>query len=358
MSINEDYLREACKEAYGAISASDTLKEKVISKDILDARKGLLFGKFGMVAAIVIGCIVLAGGAAVYAFGHEAFREYFFGKDSINWEEVYNSVGKEYSIGKHKLVFNGAIYDETLLIGYLDFEIQDLDGTPTKDKVEFNFSRDELWRGLCRNVYTEPICVGDEMVVIVLTYSDAIMGFLDDSNLFFKYSKNSKHADKGVTFTVLNEDEYKRLKSEIEALDYETVWGIKSGNQEEIYTICPEVQDILDKYDFEEVYYKEVASQTVCTESCIVIFGQTDFSVYFNLEAGINSISFRREDGTVMEIIKDNEVQWKGLKGSLWREKGTVYGRNIGWARCTLQYGFLLPADEEMTVIIDGMEYK
>ena len=138
------------------------------------------------------------------------------------------------------------------------------------------------------------------------------------------------------------------------------------GGLDPLSTATPEVLDILSKYDLVAVDYEAMPSQIIETENCTFIFGRTDGILKYNSEKfDADSFIIKRENGE--EVLVEKLYYEDGTTSELWKSS------NVDKMKCYSQtssnspkkdftaqyhYGFILDADEKVSVIIDGKEYK
>lgn len=364
MEYNESVFREACKDFFDKIKVSDELKESVLDANgknkVVNVR---CISKAMMTSAAVVICVLLLGGGAVYAFTNTAIRSFFFPYSGGEFEEVYTETDREYVIGDHLIQLDGMIYDEAMKVGYLSFHFLKSDGTPEESQPYIVSLCDSLGDSmLTRHVSTCHMCVGEDDVYLVTTYLNSSIVTSDGANVFLKFFDEDVEKTNGcrVRYTVLDKENWKKLKEEIGALNSEELIQLdlsgfsESGVAKALFDndlVQPEVLDILENYGLEEIDYKKTPVQTIETEKCKVIVGRTDVLLDFNKADDIGRLSLRRADGTETVLIENNEVKWDGHYGV-----GSISDNGASVYR--FEFGYVLGQDEKISVILDGKVYE
>ena len=123
----------------------------------------------------------------------------------------------------------------------------------------------------------------------------------------------------------------------------------------------PKVKDILNKYDLVTLDFEAMPPQVIETANCTFIFGRTDGILKYNSnEFDADSFVIKRENGEEITVEKghvDSEL-WKvaDLDNMSWFPETSSDGNGNLVAR--YNYGFILGADEKVSVIINGKTYK
>ncbi|MBO4922443.1 MAG: hypothetical protein J5372_11075 [Lachnospiraceae bacterium] len=133
---------------------------------------------------------------------------------------------------------------------------------------------------------------------------------------------------------MVDKDTLDRISDEIAHLDIELNKVYSPEKGEYLYgcvdydKALPKVKDILNKYDLVTLDFEAMPSQVIETANCTFIFGRTDGILKYNSnEFDADSFVIKRENG-----------------------EGNLVAR--------YNYGFILGADEKVSVIINGKTYK
>ncbi len=346
--IDERYIEEAT-HVDNIISISDKKKK----------HNGLKWS-FGSVAAIAI-CVVLLGGITVYAFNHEAIKAFLFGKaQQEDFEDVYVPMEKEYPFGSHKMILNGVIYDEATGTAYMSFEVQDNGGNLVKldSAPQITYLGDELSAAHGFRTSTRCYQIGDDKIYILFTYCGAIFGDSKDSSNFLRVDKYADGNQK-QQFLILDENAWKSVNSEVNKIDIthldeiDKEYFIETHNARFIATeddFMPQVISILDKYGLTEFESSGSAGRIFVTDKCKVTVGRTNILIDYKLN-NVYDITLRREDGTELELMKKGTANIHlGYFGHVSSDKS----RYTAW----LEFGGVIKQNEDLTLIVDGVEYK
>ncbi|MBR4777012.1 MAG: hypothetical protein IK007_05295 [Lachnospiraceae bacterium] len=345
--IDERYIEEAT-HVDNIISISDQKKK----------HNGLKWS-FGSVAAIAI-CVILLGGITVYAFNHEAIKAFLFGKaQQEDFEDVYVPLEKEYQFGSHKMILNGVIYDEVTGVAYMSFEVQDSDGNTVKiDRNGSVFLGDEIHQAGGFRTSTQCYQIGDDKFYLLLTYSGAIMGYNEDTNYFLRIDK-AKDTDPKQQFMILDEAAWKNVNAEVNKIDTNNLYEIDKEYYLETNEIkfvatdddyMPQIISILEKYGLADFESNGAAGKVFITDKCIVTVGRTNILVDYNANDG-SDITLRREDGTELELIKKGAAN---IQLGVFSHTGGNGSQLTAW----LEFGGVIKQNEDLTLIVDGVEYK
>lgn len=346
--IDERYIEEAT-HVDNIISISDKKKK----------HNGLKWS-FGSVAAIAI-CVILLGGITVYAFNHEAIKAFLFGKaQQEDFEDVYVPLEKEYQFGSHKMILNGVIYDEATGTAYMSFEAQDNDGNPVKldDVGKIIYLGDEI--PAAHGFRTSTLCyqTSDDKFYIILTYCGAIMGGSEDTSYFIRIDKADGMNQK-QQFLILDEDAWKSVNAEVNKIDIthldeiDKEYFIETHNARFIATeddYMPQVISILEKYGLTDFESSASVGKVFVTDKCKVTVGRTNILVEYNVDDRCD-ITLRREDGTELELIKKGAAN---LNLGYFGHSGGNGSQLTAW----LEFGGVIKQNEDLTLIVDGVEYK
>lgn len=360
MADIEDRFIEEADPGKAGVRAVD----KQASKKISPVKRSL---SKTAVAAIVAVCVLVMGGGAVWAMTVSPLKDYFFkNSDEQAFKDVYKEIGKSYTIGSHTVTLDGMTYDEATGIGYVSFSAIDAEGNPT------NFIADEprVYLGdliLTGNIWTESYKLGDDQVYFIKLNVKSCYGSTGKPVLYWQLRGDKEVYGSPVLFTVVDKDTLDRISDEIAHLDIELNKVYSPEKEEYIYggadyfKALPEIMDILTKYDLVALDYESMPSQVIETENCTFVFGRTDGILKYNsAESDIDSFVIKRENGeeiTVEKSYPDFDL-WKvaDLDNMSWFPDTSSDGNGNLVAR--YNYGFILGADEKVSVIINGKTYK
>ena len=339
--------------------------EKQASKKISPVRRSL---SKTAVAAIVAVCVLVIGGGAVWAMTVSPLKDYFFkNSEEQAFEDVYKEIGKTYTIGSHTVTLDGMTYDEATGIGYVSFSAFDAEGNPTDFMIGSRKNLGDL--DLTSHIWAESYKLGDDEVNFIKLNVTSCYGSTGKPVLYWQLRGDKEEYGAPVMFTVVDNDTWDRIANEIAQLDKEALLNkVYSPEKEEYiyggadyFKVLPEVMDILNKYDLVALDYESMPSQVIETENCTFVFGRTDGILkYNNDEFDIDSFVIKRENGEEITVEKghvDSEL-WKvaDLDNMSWFPETSSDGNGNLVAR--YNYGFILGADEKVSVIINGKTYK
>ena len=363
MEFDEKDFKEKCKAIYSEVSASENLKYKVLHAAVSEEKRrfGWCRTASAIVAAATIG-VLLLGGGVVYALNHAAIKDYFFRNSDKEFETVYQSLNREYLVGKHRVQLQGVINDKEIGVGYLSFAVCNEDGTPVEKITGESGDASLAGPGLGRHTSVDHICAGEDDIYVVMTYSEAYIRTIDHSNFYLKFFTDKEIEDedkKEFRFTVLDKASWNRLKNEVgelkeeELMQYDLSEYPETGVAKPLFNraeVQPELMEILEKYGLEEIHYEPMTTQVVNTDKCRLIIGRTDVMLDLNQNEEIGSLVLKREDGTETVLIQDGRIAWNGKHGvgETASNQGTVY---------RFEYGYVLGEKEKVEVILDGTVY-
>ena len=329
---------------------------------VSDIRKkdGGLKWSFGTVAAALV-CVLLLGSITVYAFNHEAIKEFLFGKaEDKAFEEVYIPMEKEYPFGTHKLVLNGTIYDEATNIAYMSFEFQDSEGNVVLlDRTNHHSLDEHNVMGFCTSA--QSYRVGNDEIYIIFTYPGAIFFTPDDTNYFLRVDKGSDyHEENKLQFVIMDENSWADANSKISEIDTSFLYQIdkeyflETGDIRFLATkedFMPQVLSILKEYGLTSFETKGLTGKEFKTDKCQVTVGRTNILVAYN-DKEVNNVILRREDGTELELIRNGicNLNLGGMFGDCGEQGNEKIAR--------LEFGGIFNENEILTLIVDGVEYR
>lgn len=351
-------------------------------------------------AAIVLICVLTLGGAAAWAMtGNFAFRDFFFKNSEKEFENLYVNEHREFTVGDHKLVFEGSIYDEAVEEILLNFSVWDAQGQP----VELDGNLEDLsvksyngrYYELYPSYFTEttatwlqPFRLGNDVWGLLVNGTETINTLTDGNSIFFtiprrftmdktyRYTTPPQWQD--FRFTILDVSEIDRLNDELMELS--------RGKERQFYydqdakqwtfekvdydSTQAEITRILDKYDMLGVNRISAPAQVVQLENFKLTIGRMNLIMEYKEEdRAIESFTLIRSDGTRTEFRLDEEycdsahnptdtrINWMvdGVEGNLFSGGGSYIGGEI---KLVYNFGFILGNDEKVTIEANGKTYK
>lgn len=319
------------------------------------------------VAAIVIICVLLLGGGAVWAMTNSALKDYFFPKNNKSFDKVYTDVGREYEFGSFSVICSGAVYDSSVDKGYIQFDFFDMKGNPLDLQKElihnndicFDYEKIELTRKIISYGYT----VAGSDVIFVFMDTDSLYATVDGASVLVKYAGNGdgNHSiQKSLKFMVLTGEEWDELCGEIYKLDIDELCKcsydyttIMTMYEYDRWSMQPEVVEILERYNPVEIKSLAPSPQIVEEDGLKITVGRTDLLFEYNIdECSVKSFTLKRKNGAKL-IFKRNADETWDVTG-LDKNKTFVSGaRNRKDIRMDYTYGFILEPDEEVEVDIE-----
>ena len=346
--MEENNIKNNYKEAMEEIIADRAEKEKAIA--LFDSEKSsnkVTRVRHGLpkvaVAALVLACVVALGGGVVWAMSSPK-----------EFEEVYKPVGTEYIIGDHKIVFDGSMYEKAVESGYINLSLYDMDGNPvefdTLGDVKSDYVRIKK-SILARNVTVLRYKIEKEFAYVIMLYVQNIFSYMNDNNLIIKFNRldldENYYEGKEFKFTVLNKEQWESFNKELENID----------------SVQQEVYDLLSKYNLCGVESIESKTQIVDADGLKLTIGRADMIFDYNENnCMVESFSLKREDGTEISFERKAGGFWDVIINgeSMTKRKfgGGVGDTETGDFKVGYNFGFILGADEKVSVEINGKIYK
>ena len=380
--MEENNIKNNYKEAMEEIIADRVEKEKVIalfdseksSTKVTPVRHGL---PKVAVAALVLACVVALGGGVVWAMGNPAIKGFLFPDSPKEFEEVYKPVGTEYIIGDHKIVFDGSVYEKAVESGYINLSLYDMDGNP----VEFDTLGDvksdyvNIKKSILARKVTVLRCkIGKEYAYVIMLYVQNTFSYMNDNNLIIKFNRldldENYYEGKEFKFTVLNKEQWASFNEELEKMDENDLCRYtynretdKMDAQYDIDSVQPEVYDILSKYNLCGVESIESKAQIIDADGLKLTIGRADMIFDYNENnCQVENFSLKREDGTEIGFERKASGLWDvTINGESMTERqfgGGVGDTDTGDFKVGYNFGFILGADEKVSVEINGKIYK
>jgi len=346
-------------------------------------------------ALIVFACVLALGGGAVFAFTNSAFKDNLFKNSDEEFEKVYTDVGTVFNMGNIDAIYEGYIYDKSVDTVYLNFSFWDKEGKPidisykegsTSSFKDFNqYKRDKLFKNACnltllRNTSAFDFGIGDDEVHIICMNSSNMSGFRDKNNFIMRIDRSAYEGvydDKEFRFLLLDKEQFSSLKSELGQLDPEKLltYSYDKGIGREVAdydrdSMQPEVATILERYNPCDVKCIDVPAQIIMVDNLKIKVGRTDVALeYDEQECKVNSFTIIREDGTKIEVVRENykaDDTYENLSiSSAWKVKGLDGKRFTGGGSnskkdsvVSFNTGCILGLDEKVKIEANGKIYE
>ncbi|MBR4343242.1 MAG: hypothetical protein IKP88_11185 [Lachnospiraceae bacterium] len=272
------------------------------------------------------------------------------------WENVrFSSVGAEYPIGNYRIVYEGSGYDKAVSRGYLFFSLWDKDGNPVETEQlklnEYNLGA----MSLRRRIQTHEIQLDGEEINFIFYESNNMFTNLGGNCFYFIFSRlswddNDPSKNDDIHFLVLNKKDADKVKEEIGRLPV-------SALDRNFDSINPEVVKILEKYNPNSIKAIDAQPQIIEFDALKLTVGRMDLKIDYNVKnLKVDSFVLRRDDGTEITYTYDNG-DWKAIGNGKYRTgNGTeITDQKAAWV---LSLGFVLGADEKVTIEADGKTYR
>ena len=389
--MNEKQLSWNYKVSMDAIRGTD--EEKTKAEAIFDHNRSFLRKRGNnhripgiAAAAIVLVCVLTLGSVTAWAMtGNFAFRDFFFKNSEREFEDVYNKAHKELTIGDHKIIYEGSIYDESVRQGSLNFSFWDTQGQPVEFSGNVEFSpEDTLVSEYISHAVTFCFKIGSEEGYLFLNNVNSASTFSSGNGLFVTFSTRDldrppfdQFEYKDFQFLLLGREEYVTLKNEIAALDedklYSSEWDpvTQKNNFTIDYALAQsELADVLSKHDPQRIESIEFPSQVIQVESLKLTVGRTDIVMEYNEnERNIDYFTMVREDGTRIGFkLDERHIDSAGNPAKIrlhWIVEGVAengfasgVGNLNGDLKLSYNFGFILGNNEKVTIEANGKTYQ
>lgn len=363
-------LRAACKELYGDVTASDTLKENVIAAQ---KPKATIFktGRLSFAAMLALVCVLVAGAGTVYALENSMLRS-FLGKGSEHFEEIYADLSEDYPFGSHVLHINGVVYEDVVGVGYLSFGVKDENGTLVQPKFGLAWHYLGKNADVGRHIQYYRINAGRDSAYIIMTYVNSCFWTKNETEGFicFREEGEEKDPDLRMQFAILNQKEWEELVERVNQLDTAELrkqdWEEyeKTGDSRYRFgrpNIYPEVEEILKDYNFRNPDFVKSYTQEIQTPHGDFYVGRTTVKLYFDTNDPIESLVLLRENGTRTELIT-SDMKMTGIPGGSkflgFKNGFQVRINSDGKAEATYDLHDILGAEEDVSIELNGTIYK
>ena len=329
-------------------------------------------------AAIALVCILALGGATAWATSKGyIFRDYFFKDSEKEFEGIYNNAYQELVLGDHKIVYEGSVYDESVDQGALNFSIWDKEGQP----VELTRVPTSISDPMPIGIYTAEtqsllFKLGNDEWSIFLDNVNSVFCTTKENGLFLVFSKirlDEEPSDdikyKDVQFAMLDKDRYNSLKAEISDLDELQLITTEADpvTQEVNVSIDydrarSEMAEILSKYDMTTVDNTTSPAQVVRVDNMTLRIGRMGILMEYNAnDCNVTEFTMIREDGSRAKFSREVPAE----NGWVWKVEGTdtisfdgSTENSTSDYKVSCKFGFILGADEKVTIEVNGKTYK
>ena len=337
------------------------------------------------VAAIAFASVLVLSGGIAWAMNSDAIKDFFFPNSEKEFNEVYTEVGREYDLGDYKMIFEGSAYEKAVEQGYLNFSIWDKEGNPIEldpDMVERSFTYEKMPASLltAKFIHAYKFKLGEAEGYFVATYHNGIFSFSEDNNLFIKFSRidggengENFYEGKDFQFLILNKEQLEAFYNDIDALNEKELCTFTYDKESDRVianfdenSLLPEVTDIINKYDPCGVETVSYPAQVIRVDNVKLTIGRTDMLMDFDVkDYDLDDFVLRREDGTEIRFIK-NEYVHEDFHSVTWQVENPKMS-NTGFGSASSKhsrrkygcnYGFILGANEKVTIEADGKIYE
>lgn len=397
--LKDEILKQSYQNIMNSMVASEEEKNNIFSvcsDDVSNSKSSRRKGRIPKfaVAALVGACILALSGGAVWAMNSSKLNEAFFSNSKQGIEEIFTnnnnavhggnfsadngandesipinseisdeiwkyvqfpSVGAEYLIGNYKLVYEGSGYDKAVSRGYLFFSLWDRDGNP----VETEHLSDEFIVGnmsLRRRIQgiVESFTLDDEELNFLFYESYNMFMNLSRNYFYFIFSRvnwdeNDPSKGDDIHFLILNKEDADKVRDEIGQLPV-------SATDRNYDSINSEVVKILEKYNPNSIKTIDAQPQIIELESLKLTVGRLDLKIDYNVkDLKVDSFILRRDDGTEITYTYNNG-EWKAIGNGRY-----LTGNSAGSSdqkTCVSSLGFVLGAEEKVSIEVDGKIYR
>ena len=341
--------------------------------------------KISKISAAVVAfvCVLALGGGTVWAMTNSPLKEFFFKNSDKQYEEISAEIGKKYEFNNIDVVLEEAIYDKSVGTGYTSFSVWDKEGNPVS--IEGKLSPADYGAAFFEGKNMDAILnlrgstihcfnVEEDAFYIMTLNSHSHYATLDGNRIYYQFNmRDNKEEDIPAAepeYIILNEEQYYRLYDELKML-----WGDREikyshvNNTEKVVpfydydVVQPEVIEVLNSYDPVKVNIINAPAQEILADNMIFTIGRTDIVFEYNEEnCDIYSFTLIRDDGSRIEFTRiegpNSHGRWEvqGVEGRINKPHGS--GDGEGQWKVWINYGFLLGADEKVTIEVNGNSYR
>ena len=382
-------------DAMESIKGDEEEKEKAISLYNADTSSAKISSvKRGMpkiaVAALAFVCVLALSGGVVWAMNSAAIKEFFFPNSEEEFKQVYTEVGKEYDIGSYKIIYEGSAYEEAVEQGYLSFSVWDKEGNPVTLAELFadqNLTYKWLPNGLLTDRFIHPweLKIGSDKWYFVSTYNNGLSLFTEDNNLYMTFSRldtdengENYYEGKNFQFMILNKDQWKTFNDDIKGLNQSELCPFSYDKETDrvisnydTNALLPEVVEIINRYDPCDVESLTYSPQVIQIGNVKLTVGRANMLIDYNVDdSDLGDFIVRRADGTELKLSRKETTFKKGNGENghsvTWytdnpQNYNTGFGSiddKTGNTKWGFNYGFILGADEKVTIETNGQIYE
>ena len=382
-------------DAMKSIKGDAEEKGKVISLYNADTSTAKISSvKRGMpkiaVAALAFVCVLALSGGVVWAMNSAAVKEFFFPNSEEEFKQAYTEVGKEYDIGSYKIIYEGSAYEEAVEQGYLSFSVWDKEGNPVTLAELFadqNLTYKWLPNSLLTDRFIHPweLKIGSDKWYFVSTYNNGLSLFTEDNNLYMTFSRldtdengENYYEGKNFQFMILNKDQWKTFNDDIKGLNQSELCPFSYDKETDrvisnydTNALLPEVVEIINRYDPCDVESLTYSPQVIQIGNVKLTVGRANMLIDYNVDdSDLGDFIVRRADGTELKLSRKETTFKKGNGENghsvTWftdnpQNYNTGFGSTddkTGNAKWGFNYGFILGADEKVTIETNGQIYE
>ncbi|MBR4342900.1 MAG: hypothetical protein IKP88_09370, partial [Lachnospiraceae bacterium] len=314
----------------------------------------------------------------------------FFPNSEEEFKQVYTEVGKEYDIGSYKIIYEGSEYEESVEQGYLSFSVWDKEGNPVTLAELFadqNLTYKWLPNGLLTDQFIHPyeLKIGSDKWYFVSTYNNGLGLFTEDNNLYMTFSRldtdengENYYEGKNFQFMILNKDQWKTFNDDIKGLNQSELCPMSYDKETDrvisnydTNALLPEVVEIINRYDPCDVESLTYSPQVIQIGNVKLTVGRANMLIDYNVDdCDLGDFIVRRADGTELKLSRKETTFKKGNGENghsvTWytdnpQNYNTGFGSTddkTGNSKWGFNYGFILGADEKVTIETNGQIYE
>ena len=368
--ISDEELKQGIKDIFNNMVGTEEVKNKVIEmcRNSCDVRPKHQWHMPKTAAAMLVtACIQVLSGSVVWAMTGSALKEAFFSGSDNEFEEVYSVIGDEYLLGEYKLIYEGSAYEEAVEHGYLSFSVYDMDGNPIEANSIKVVSKELANSLIMRKTQAFSVLINEkEIGLFVYLNSESMFTVNNNNNILFRFSRlnnNDHYNDSPFSFLFLDMDKAQDVYNRIDQLDEDTICPLSFDESKgiplygyDINSMQPEVEDILNEYN--PCYVKSIntPAQIIEFDGIKLTIGRMDVVIEFNQYRTVSSFSLVRDTGERV-LFTYNEGFWN-VEGNENIQTGGGPGNLLGDRKEAFNMGFVLGADEKVTIEVNGKTYR
>ena len=343
------------------------------------------------VAALAFVCVLVLSGGVVWAMNSAAIKDFFFPNSEEEFKQVYTEVGKEYDIGSYKIIYEGSAYEESVEQGYLSLSVWDKEGNPVSLEELFADLSLSSYKWLPNGLLTDhfihsyELKIGSDKWYFVSTYNNGLSLFTEDNNLYMTFSRldtdengENYYEGKNFQFMILNKDQWKTFNDDIKGLNQSELCPMSYDKETDrvisnydTNALLPEVVEIINRYDPCDVESLTYSPQVIQIGNVKLTVGRANMLIDYNVDdCDLGDFIVRRADGTELKLSRKETTFKKGNGENghsvTWytdnpQNYNTGFGSTddkTGNSKWGFNYGFILGADEKVTIETNGQIYE